>query len=342
MFYSLLKQREKVMSELRKVKPHECFRADFDAILEEGKRQERIDAHNIGEAQIVADMHTFLDQEVLPAILNNDWVFDAAQAFASKYAEECFATWKLTGDEVYAAQQKLLRLKSEVEDFLERADEFNAVRRSQQELVEEKMSNFPRIVKRYNLPLEMQAEATRLFEEVSEHEALQIRIVVRAIRENYTKILPRLMYVIRRAMVIKPSESEAQNYEDLKDISEILNWYENAADESHPLYPVFGELRALYRVIRNVANHPEDYVWNSNEDTIAFPIPNNKPLKINSRELTQKYRYLVHLCDLGMRGISLAFCEREQGPISNDLLRQYAKIFPENFPGGEEVIVTFY
>jgi hypothetical protein len=50
-------------------------------------------------------------------------------------------------------------------------------------------------------------------------------------------------------------------------------------------------------------------------------------------EFQQKYRYLaVYLCDYGLRGIFSAFCEREQGPTSDYLAKEYEKSFPEGFP----------
>jgi hypothetical protein len=65
-------------------------------------------------------------------------------------------------------------------------------------------------------------------------------------------------------------------------------------------------------------------------------------LRVNADEFQQRYRYLVYLCELGVRGILYAFCERERGPVSNSLVREYVKTFPDDFPEGEQGVVTFY
>ena len=106
---------------MRRVWPHEFFRIDFDQMLEEGKRQERINVANKGEYAIVQNMHTYFDSEVLPLILSNDWVFEAAKRFASDYAIGCFQYLRLGGREAYETQKGLLEINERVVNFLAQA-----------------------------------------------------------------------------------------------------------------------------------------------------------------------------------------------------------------------------
>lgn len=328
-----------------RLQPHEYFRAEFDAILEEGKRQERVDPQNRGEAEIVSNMHAYFAQEVAPSILRDDWVYDAALRFAKGYASECFLSWKLSGHVVLDTQRNLWRAKSRISDFLERANQLGAVRKSTLTLVESKASNFLQTIRLYSLPADLRHEARELYSEAIDQEALQIRVVVRAIPEIYAKILPRVMFVVRRVMVSSTSEVGDLQYDTLADVSDTLDWYEKFADSSHPLFPVLGNLRRFYRIVRNTANHPEDYTWHPDDERVSFRYQMKgveHTLIVHSRELMQKYRYLVYVCELGMRGICAAVSAREQGALSNQLVRDYAKTFPADFPSGMEAEIIFY
>ena len=106
---------------MRTVLPHEFFRLDFDQMLEEGKRQEKIHTANRGEYALVQSMHGYFNNEVLPLILSNDWVFEASSKFASDYAIDCFYFLKLSGQEAYNTQKNLLNTNKRVIDFLDRA-----------------------------------------------------------------------------------------------------------------------------------------------------------------------------------------------------------------------------
>ena len=63
---------------MKRVWPHQFFRLDFDQILKEGERQEQIHTANKGEYALVRNMHAYFSNDVLPLIVGNDWVFDAA------------------------------------------------------------------------------------------------------------------------------------------------------------------------------------------------------------------------------------------------------------------------
>ena len=40
------------------------------------------------------------------------------------------------------------------------------------------------------------------------------------------------------------------------------------------------------------------------------------------------------MCEFGLRGILYAFCNAERGEVSDNLIHEYGKTFPENFPEG--------
>ena len=148
------------------------------------------------------------------------------------------------------------------------------------------------------------------------------------------------MHVVRRAIKQKVAESERLKYSKLLDISESLDWYEANVGISHPLYPVLGELRTFYRVVRNVSSHPQDLEWDYENNQVILH-DKISPIEVDVDEYMQRYRYLVYLCEFGLRGILSAFCERERGEESVRMIREYSKIFPESFPV-EEVIIRPY
>jgi hypothetical protein len=101
-----------------RVLPHEAFRLDFNMIVAEGKRQEEIHSANVGEFALVQNMHACFDSEILPRIVQNDWVFEAAARFANEYAGDCFRYLRLGGQEVYRTQLQLHDINSRVTEFL--------------------------------------------------------------------------------------------------------------------------------------------------------------------------------------------------------------------------------
>ena len=100
------------------VKPHKFFREDFDQLVVEGKRQEYLLTVNAGEHDLVKNMYEFFDATVLPLIISDDWVFEAANRFATEYAMDCFRLLRSTGAEVYQAQKSLMDIKNEVQKII--------------------------------------------------------------------------------------------------------------------------------------------------------------------------------------------------------------------------------
>jgi len=325
---------------MRKVWPHEFFRIDFDQMLEEGKRQERVDAANRGEYAIVKNMHAYFDKEVLPLILRDDWVFEAAERFASDFALDCFQHLKVSGRESYETQKALLEIKEKITDFLARAYlDGSAPRAGKVDLV--KASDFFELLNLDSLTKAELAEAVELRQQAEEHEALQVFVTLRGIRDCYETPLPRIMYVVRRAIKVKKGLSAKASDAELTGISELMDWYEVQIDPAHALYPVFGRLRDFYNVARNVGSHHKGLEWDSVNNEVVLP-DRRIVLTVPVHEFQQKYRHLVYICELGLRGMLSAFCERERGSISKKLVQQYVKTFAKNFPVGEEGVVKFY
>ncbi len=145
---------------MRRVKPHEYFRLDFDQILEEGKQQEELLAVNKGEFVLVKNIHGFFDTSVLPLINSNQWVWDAADQFAKEYALDCIHDQRLTGRELYENNQKLLKLKDEIYDIVARIklagyiDSFGS-----NDL--DKMSDFINLIPINRIPLQIRAQVDK-------------------------------------------------------------------------------------------------------------------------------------------------------------------------------------
>jgi hypothetical protein len=309
-------------------------------MLEEGRRQEEIHPANAGEYNLVRSMHTYFDSEILPLILKNDWVYKAASTFASDYAVDCFHFLRLTGQEVYTAQKNLLELNENIEDFLARAYHANAAPLAGKVDLP-KASDFIDLVEIDNLPSGMRSKADTLHQQAKDLEFLQLRVTLRGIRESYETSLPRVMYVVRRAIKVKLGLSPQPSDDNLTGISEYISWYDARVRNEHPLYPVLGELHTFYKVARNVGSHHQGLEWEPESDKVILA-DEDTTLTIPVHKFQQKYRHIIYVCELGLRGILAAFCERERGSISNWLVKEYVKTFPEDFPEGEPGAVKFY
>lgn len=325
---------------MRRVWPHEFFRLDFDQMLEEGDRQEKIHTANAGEYSLVRGMHTYFDNEVLPFILNDNWVYEAASTFASDYAIDCFHFLKLSGQEVYNAQKSLSELNEKVVDFLARSYQAGAA--SLAGMIDlSKASDFLGLVGIDRLSPQMRSEARALHEQTKDHEVLQLKVTLRGIRDSYETSLPRVMYVVRRAIKVKLGLPPGPSDDEITGISEYISWYTARVSSGHPLYPVLGELHSFYKVARNAGSHHRGLEWEPENDQVILA-DDSTVLVVSLHEFQQKYRYIIYVCELGLRGILAAFCERERGCVSNWLVKEYMKTFPENFPEGEPGIVRFY
>jgi hypothetical protein len=317
---------------MRKVLPDKFFRIDFDAILEAAKRQEEIDPTNKGEYAVAQSMHTYFDSKVLPLIVSNDWVFEAASRFASEFAVDCLQYLRLGSSEVYNTQKNLREIKVRVKDFVLRAHETRLLRATGTvNLV--KASDFYDVLDHRRLNKTMRDEAATLYKQAQDQEMILLKVTLRSIRDIYETVLPRVIYVVRRAIRVDLGLPHKRSDEKLMSISESIDFYNHHIDSRHPLHPVLGRLYDFYRVARNVGNHHLGLKWEpAKNEVVLQEDPVAPPLRVPLHEFQQRYRYLVYLDEFGVRGILCAFSERERGTTSHNLVREYVKIFPEDFP----------
>lgn len=318
---------------MSKVLPHEFFRIDFDNMLEVAKRQEEIDSANNGEYAIAKGIHGYFDKKVLPAIASDRWVFEAANRFASEFAIDCFRWLRLGSNEVYNAQRRLHETKARVKELLTKAVRTGAIK-AEGVLHLDKASDFYSILEHNRLSKTMRNEAAALYEQAQDEESLVPTVILRAIRDLYEDTLPRVMYVVRRAVKSEFGLTRKNSDEKLLGISESMDFYSNNIDYHHPLNPVLGKLSDFYRVARNVGSHHQGLKWepDKNEIILQDQDPKSSPLVVPLLEFQQRYRYLVYLSECGVRGIVCGFCECEHGETSNWLVTEYVKTFPEDFP----------
>ena len=316
---------------MRQILPHEFFRIDFDAVLEDARRQEEVGSSNIGEYAIAKGMHTYFDEKVLSIITSSDWVFGAAQRFASEFAIDCLHGLRLGNSEVYNAQKNLLELKTRVKKIVSQAYDLGAIKGTGT-LHLAKASDFYTILEHNRLNEAIHHEAEVLYEHAQDVESLLPKVILRSIRDIYETVLPRIMYVVRRAIKVELRLSLKKSDEKLLGMSESISFYDNHINESHPLYPVFGKLYDFYRVARNTGNHHPGLAWKPEKNEVVLQDSQSPPLAVPMQEFQQRYRYFVYLNEFGVRGILSAFCERERGETSNWLVKEYAKIFPDDFP----------
>lgn len=326
---------------MKKIWPHELFRMDFDQIMEEGKRQEKIYSGNIGEASIVKEMHTFFSEDVLQVILADDRVYEASERFAGEYAKDCFRNLLLGGKEIYNTQQKLLEIKERVVDFLARAEIAGLASLDGTSQLT-KSSDFIQLLKFGEMNGKLQKRALKLADKAKEHEDLQVRVVLRGIRDCYEMVFPRVMFVVRCAMKFTLTQPPTKSDEKLLSPSDYIDWLVSNTDNSHVLNKVFVGQREFYRAARNVGNHHQGLEWISNKDTVVLPDLADNKIRVHVDEFHQRFRFLVHFCDLGVRGILSAFCERDQGATANKLAKEYANTFPSGWTGGVKGAVTLY
>lgn len=326
---------------MRKVKPHELFRLDFDQLVEEGKRQEYLLTVNAGELALVKNMHEFFSNTVLPLIVSDDWVFEAANRFATEYAMDCFRLLRSTGIELFQAQQSLMDIKNEVQKIISdaKASGYLVKFRGTKEL--EKASDFITLLKIKYMSKSWKDKTNDLHSRAVDREDMHVFTALRGLRDLYETSLPRVMHVVKRAIKVADNIERKPSDNELRGISEDITWYSKYIPSNHSLFPVFGELSTFYKVARNVGSHHQGFKWDPSSNLVILEDSNEK-IEVNVTEYVQKFRYLIYLCELGTRGILASFCEREQGDFSRVLVTEYIKIFPSGWTGGEKGIVEFY
>jgi len=315
--------------------PHELLRTDFNQIHEEAKRQEKIHPFNTGEFEIAKNVYRFFDGIVIPSILKSDWVFESAQQFAENYALAYFHTLRLIGEQTVNWQNRLLKLKDKVLDLLAR---FSQAGRAPKQISTDlaKASDFVNLLFWANLTNDEKLEANELHKETIDHEDLHLTLTLRNIGDVYEMGLPRVFFVIKRAMKENKGLEGSKSDKILLPPSDYIDWFVNQSNESHDLFQIVGNAtnRQFFKVARNVRGHHRGLKWDRESNLVILEDLEEK-IAVHIHDFSQKHRLLDYLCTYGMRAILAAFCERDQGKAAMRIYMEYEKLFPPGFPSGE-------
>lgn len=153
--------------------PHGLFLADIEALMREAERQEAIHPANKGEIEVAIKIKLFYEQQVFRSIRLSNWVFESAEQFAEQYALDCFRQLKLSGKEVYEAQQRLLDINDRVSTFMAQGAIAGASKKAGQ-IDLAKASDFYDLLELESLDESARAEADRLCEAALEQEDLHL------------------------------------------------------------------------------------------------------------------------------------------------------------------------
>ena len=323
-----------------KLLPHGLFLMDFEMLFREAERQEQIHSANQGEVTIAMKIKVLFENQIIPLISQSNWVFDAAETFATLYAADCFRLLRLSGREVYSAQRELHEINRRVTEFVSSAGLTGAAP-TEGNIELAKASDFADQVDFAALSREMRTEGNLLVRDALDQEEDQLWITLRAIRDLYETYLPRVMYVVRRAIKIQKGIRKSAADSHLMSISQTLDFYEDHVGPEHLLSPVLGNLRSFYKIVRNAGSHHEGLSWDSSTDQVTLS-DQKETLVLHVYEFQQRYRLLTYLCEFGLRGTLYAYCGRERGQVCDRLVRQYAKTFPGDFPEGLPGRLRFY
>lgn len=317
------------------VYPHEFFRIEFDTLLEEGRRQERIDPRNIGEARGIESLHEYLDKEVLPLVVSHDWVFEAADRLAREWIQDVFDQLHSTGCECYSMQTALHKLKGEVTDFLGRARARGWTKKSaESHLSLQKASDFYDLldIRRINDRAAM-VEAQKLRSTAESHERRQVRLIMTTLHDLYAHVFPQVMFVVKRATKLNAKIAPSEGDNELKEVSSELSWYESRVGPGSPLYLLTKDLPNVYRVVRNAASHPGQFRWLPGANVVRFfESTTNQWTEFDVDEYHRLHRRLVLFCDMAIRGVLSAYCQREHAELSYGLVQRWVETFPDRYP----------
>ena len=302
--------------------PHQMFQADFLVMFREVQRQEEIAPLHTDDAETGKEIFFFFAESVLPLILSDDWVYEAARRFAAEYADEYFVMLRLLTS-VRENQERLAILRQSVRQFIETVIASGYAPNS---VNLTKLSDFKKIIDLNSLPVNMKLKANLLYDETLDLEHLYVNVVSQAIQAMYEKALPRMFYVVRRALKVKMELEPSIDDKALQDTSRYLNWCYQHLPEPHVLQKALVKHRNFYRIVRNVDSHKNGPKWRSEANSVYLP-DKKEQITVDITEYSKRYRYLMYFCEVGARGILAAFCDRERGAISNGVMHGYIKIY---------------
>jgi hypothetical protein len=302
--------------------PHQMFQADFLVMFQEVQRQEKIGPYHSDETEFGKEIFFFFGEDVLPLVLKNDWVYEAAKRFATEYADEYFIRLRLLGS-VKENQKHLTKLREEITRLIKEAI---VLKLAPDSVNITKLSDFTKVINIDKLPSTMKQRANKLLDEAIEFELLYVNVASQAMQELYEKGLPRIFYVVKRALKIQIKAKPTSADDTLQDAHQYLDWCSHHLPLNHILSKTLVEHRKFYKVVRNVDSHVTGPKWQSETDVVYLPDREIQP-KVNITDFSKRYRYLMYFCEIGARGILAAFCDRDRGAISNNVKSSYLKLF---------------
>ncbi|MBN2499823.1 MAG: hypothetical protein JXB38_03585 [Anaerolineales bacterium] len=311
---------------------HEILKSDFYTIHEEAKRQENIDPRNKGEVEIAIGVFKFFNDTVIPLLISEPWVYNAALAFADQHIQNYFLSVRLLAEQSYKYQINLQETNKEVVNIvMKMTNEGKSQVAGEIHLA--KASDFTKLILFEKLtPSEIQ-QVNDIYHRVLDQEQIQVTLTLKNIRELYEMGIPRIMFVAQRAIKhtlgLKPAKSNGK----LLQPSDYLDWFSKKVDESHYLFPIIGskEIQKFFKIARNVGSHHIG-IKRDQDNNIVILEDRYETLELPLYQFQQRYRYLVYMIDYGTRAILSAFCEVEKGEIANKVFKEYNKTFPVEYP----------
>jgi hypothetical protein len=312
--------------------PHQFFQAEYSKMLDDAFRQERIHPANVGELEIVKGFFDYLETVAIPLMLGDDWIFEAVRQFASEYVTDCFDAWERTGALATKAHKEKDALDKEVGDFVKVAVRYHAMDKPKDgQLFLHKASDFYEKLRLSFLPAKERGRAKALYHKALDFERRYLKVILQNTRELYERVLPRVMVTMR--CVVRVEKSLPKKPNKLLGISGSLSWYRDHIDQAHPLYPVTGWLSSYYKKARNVASHVKGMQWDPSSNLVTLP-DNSGAIEVDDREFTQRYRYFVNICEMGMNAILAAYSKRCKDELSvklaEDCIEMIRRIDPDD------------
>jgi hypothetical protein len=313
--------------------PHQIFQSDFNQIITEAKRQEKVHLVNKGELDVAKRIFDFISNEVGPRIEDNEWVFSGAHQFANEFAPQYFNRLRLTGEQTVKYQNQLHATNEEVTQLLaEFRVRGKAPRAGNIDL--KKASDFIDLISYDDLAEHERIRVDDLHQRVKQHEILQLNLTLDAISDLYEMGLPRVMFVFRRALKMNLGKKPSSSDDDLNPPSNYIDWINGNMKQGHVLIDYFASenTRTFYRTSRNVSSHHRALLFNQETNLVTL-VDDRVTLDIPLYEFQQRYRYLTYLVYYGMRGILYHFSIRERGEVSLRVCEDYENTFPSQMPG---------
>ena len=305
--------------------PHQMFQADFLEMYRAVGLQEALDPKYKEETENGKEIFYFFGEQVLPLVLSNEWVYAAAMRFAEEFAEEYFIMIRLL-DSVQVTQDRIVETRKAV---VRLAIEAHNCGKAPDKLKLTKPSDFAKTINLKELPGQLKSKGKKLLSDSRDLEQLYVNVTSKAIQSMYERGFSRIFFVVKRALKIKMNKTPSPGDESLSDTHQYINWCNENLENDHILRKLFVDQRRFYKLVRNVDSHVHGPKWNPGTNEVYLQ-DRNEQERFHIDVFSQRYRYLMYFCEIGVRGILGTFCSKEKGEKSNRVTDQYLKIYTDN------------